>query len=96
MVPTQVEIMIVAMMGAVTLVLIIACANVANLMLARAAARRREISIRAAIGAGRGRIARQLFTEAIMLSLLAVPPGIAIAFAGNALVRRAIPPNDIP
>ena len=95
-VPEEVRLVILTMMGAVTLVLIIACANVANLMLARAAARRREISIRAAIGAGRGRIARQLMTEAIMLSLLAVPPGIALALAGNELMRRAIPPNDIP
>jgi putative ABC transport system permease protein len=84
------------MMGATTLVLVIACANVANLMLARAAARRREISIRAAIGAGGGRIARQLLTEAIMLAMLAVPPGVAIAYVGNELMRRAIPPDDIP
>ncbi len=95
-VPEEVRLVILTMMGAVTLVLIIACANVANLMLARAAARRREISIRAAIGAGRGRIARQLMTEAVMLSLLAVPPGVAIAYVGNELMRRAIPPNDIP
>ena len=95
-VPEEVRLVILTMMGAVTLVLVIACANVANLMLARAAARRREISIRAAIGAGRGRIARQLMTEAIMLSFLAVPPGIALALAGNELMRRAIPPNDIP
>ena len=95
-VPEEVRLVILTMMGAVTLVLVIACANVANLMLARAAARRREISIRAAIGAGRGRIARQLMTEAMMLSLLAVPPGVAIAYAGNELMRRAIPPNDIP
>ena len=94
--PEEVRLVILTMMGAVTLVLVIACANVANLMLARAAARRREISIRAAIGAGRGRIARQLMTEAMMLSLLAVPPGVAIAYVGNELMRRAIPPNDIP
>ncbi len=95
-IPEDVRLIVLTMMGAVTLVLIIACANVANLMLARAAARRREISIRAAIGAGRGRIARQLLTEAIMLALLAVPPGVAIAYAGNELMRRAIPPDDIP
>jgi putative ABC transport system permease protein len=95
-IPADVRLIVLTMMGAVTLVLIIACANVANLMLARAAARRREISIRAAIGAGRGRIARQLLTEAIMLALLAVPPGLALAYAGNELIRRAIPPDDIP
>jgi putative ABC transport system permease protein len=95
-VPDEVRLVLLTMMGAVTLVLIVACANVANLMLARSAARRREISIRAAIGAGRYRIARQLLTEAIMLSLLAVPPGIAIAYVGNELMRRAVPPDNIP
>jgi putative ABC transport system permease protein len=95
-VPDEVRLVLLTMMGAVTLVLVIACANVANLMLARAAMRRKEISIRAAIGAGRGRIARQLLTEAIMLAFIAVPPGVAIAYAGNELMRRSIPPNDIP
>jgi putative ABC transport system permease protein len=95
-IPAEVRLVLLTMMGAVTLVLIIACANVANLMLARAAARRREMSIRAAIGAGRLRIARQLLTEAILLALLAVPPGMAIAYVGNELTRRAIPPDDIP
>jgi putative ABC transport system permease protein len=95
-IPNDVRLVLLTMMGAVTLVLVIACANVANLMLARAAVRRREIAVRAAIGAGRFRIARQLLTEAILLALLAVPPGIALAYTGNELVRRAMPPDSVP
>ena len=96
MVPTQVEIMIFAMMGAVTLVLMIACANVANLLLARAAVRHREISIRSALGAGKWRIIRQLLTEAILIGLLSAPIGIGIAWIGLRLVDSGIPPDSVP